>query len=339
LRQRGDTEDAAQVARRTLRTGDPEQANVMLAQTYARHRPRIGGSSEHFWFSLSTAEAGSICTDDMRHSMSFRTRVEPLYRVTVGSVGRGTTTIRCGREENRFGPGDVLLYPYGGFDIQWDHFDQGLLRTPIETVAELAAQSTGTDPGRFQFLGTRPVSPAMAAHWRSMATFVHRRLSDDDSAILHPLVLAQTESIVAAALLSVFPNTTLTLAHPAPEGQVGPAALRRAVAYIDAHAGQPLTVGTIAASVGIGPRALQRAFARHRDTTPMGYVRRVRLENAHRELRRADPGSGQIVTRIARRWGFAKPARFAADYQRAYGVSPHQTLRADPKSHDESGSE
>ena len=323
-----DTEGMAKVARHTVRTRDPVLAQVVMAETYARHRPLISGSSAEFRFSFSTAETGPICVDAMRHSMSFRAGVEPLYDLTAGSVAEGTTTICCGGEEERFGPGDVLLYPYGaGYDIQWTNFDQGLLRVRFEAVAELAAQSTGTDPGQFRFLGMRPVSPAMAAHWRSVAAFVHREMAGDEPAIVHPLVLAETEHVVAAAALSVFPNTTLTVAHAMPEGQVGPAALRRAAAYIDAHAGQPLTLGDIASSVGVGPRALQRAFARHRDTTPMGYLRRVRLENAHRDLRRADPGSGDSVTRIARRWGFGKPARFATDYQRVYGVSPDQTLR------------
>jgi AraC-like DNA-binding protein len=330
LQQSGGSEGAGMVTRRALRTRDPERAHELITQTYTRIRPRISGGSEGFRFSLSTADAGPICADTMRHSMNFRAGAEPLYRLTAGLVAAGITTIRCGREEERFGPGDLALYPYGmGYEAQWNHFDQDLLRLRFEAVAELAAQSTGTDPGRFRFLGMRPISPAMAAHWRSVASFVHRELSRDEPAMLHPLVLAETENMVAAALLSVFPNTMLTVAHAKPEGQAGPAALRRAVAYIDAHAGQSITLGDIAANVGVGPRALQRAFARHRDTTPTGYLRRVRLENAHRDLQRADPGSGVTVTQIARRWGFGTPARFAADYQGVYGVPPQQSLRAD----------
>jgi AraC-like DNA-binding protein len=340
LRQGSDSEGAAKVARQTVRTRDPERAYEVIAETYARLRPRISGSSEEFRFSLSTADAGLICADAMRHSMSFRAGVEPLYCLTAGSVVGGTLTIRRGCEEERFGPGDVLLYPYGvGHDVQWDRFDQGLLRMRFAAVADLAAQSTGTDPGRFRFLGMRPISPAMAAHWRSVATFVHRELAGDEPPMLHPLVLAHTENVVAAAALSVFPNTTLTGAHPTPEGQVGPAALRRAVAYIDTNAGKPITLTDIASGVGVGSRALQRTFARHRDTTPMRYLRRVRLENAHRDLQRADPGSGDSVTRIARRWGFGNPGRFATRYQHVYGQPPHQTLRADSASHEESCSE
>jgi len=50
---------------------------------------------------------------------------------------------------------------------------------------------------------------------------------------------------------------------------------------------------------------LQRAFRQYRDTTPMGYLRRIRLDHAHRELLTADPSRGDTVSAIAARWGFA----------------------------------
>jgi transcriptional regulator GlxA family with amidase domain len=179
----------------------------------------------------------------------------------------------------------------------------------------------------FRFLGMRAVSPAMGQYWRSVAAFVHRELAAQWSTTIPPLVLAQTEATVAAAALAVFPNTTLTAGSGAPVGRVGSVALRRAVAYIESHAGEAITVLDIAAGAGVGVRALQHAFAHHYETTPMGYLRRVRLERAHRELQAADPG-GDTVAQIARRWGFADPGRFAALYRDTYGANPRPTLRA-----------
>ena len=72
---------------------------------------------------------------------------------------------------------------------------------------------------------------------------------------------------------------------------------------------------------------LQLAFARHLGLAPMAYVRRVRLEGAHRELQAADPTTGDTVAAIAARWGFGKPDRFAAVYRATFGVAPSHTLR------------
>ena len=142
-----------------------------------------------------------------------------------------------------------------------------------------------------------------------------------------PLVAEEMIRTAAVAALHVFPNTTMTRQHTPGPGAVGPPALRRAVAFIDANAHRPVTLSDIAAAAGTGSRAIQVAFRRHYDTTPLGYVRRVRLEHAHRDLQAGDPTRGDTVAAIAARWGFAKPDRFAAYYRAAYATLPSHTLR------------
>jgi transcriptional regulator GlxA family with amidase domain len=87
-------------------------------------------------------------------------------------------------------------------------------------------------------------------------------------------------------------------------------------------------VTRIAEAVGVTPRALQYGFARHLGASPMGYLRRVRLEHAHRELQVASPGGGTTVKQVARRWGFANAGSFAVRYRSIYGQPPSQTLRS-----------
>jgi hypothetical protein len=168
------------------------------------------------------------------------------------------------------------------------------------SVAKLAAATTDSDPATFRFLGMRPVSPAMGQYWRTLMVYLDRELAAAQPAIGQPLVLAQTEVMLAAAALAVFPNTSVASGSRARFGR---------------------------ASAGVGARALQLSFAGHYGSTPMGYLRRVRLDRAHCELQAADPARGDTVGQVARRWGFAKRSRFAASYRRAYGVSPSHTLR------------
>jgi AraC-like DNA-binding protein len=60
----------------------------------------------------------------------------------------------------------------------------------------------------------------------------------------------------------------------------------------------------------------------------MGYLRRVRLDGAHRDLQDADPTAGATVAAIAARWGFGPTTRFTSSYQEQYGALPSHTLRA-----------
>ncbi|WP_420843129.1 helix-turn-helix domain-containing protein [Cryptosporangium phraense] len=74
-------------------------------------------------------------------------------------------------------------------------------------------------------------------------------------------------------------------------------------------------------------RAVQNAFRRHYDTTPLGYLRQIRLDRARRELQAADPSAGDTVAAIALRWGFGAPGRFSHAYRARYGQPPSRTLR------------
>ncbi|MFF0744302.1 helix-turn-helix transcriptional regulator [Streptomyces sp. NPDC004111] len=105
-----------------------------------------------------------------------------------------------------------------------------------------------------------------------------------------------------------------------------PVILRRAIAHIEEHAHTDLSVADIAESAHVSVRTVQCAFRRHLDTTPMGYVRRVRLAHAHAELVAAGAGSETTVTAVAARWGFFQPGRFASVYRGVYGCLPHETL-------------
>jgi transcriptional regulator GlxA family with amidase domain len=88
----------------------------------------------------------------------------------------------------------------------------------------------------------------------------------------------------------------------------------------------PYTVGRLAELAGVSTRSLQEGFRRYKGTSPMAYLREVRLARAHEDLRRMDHPATS-VSDVAHRWGFLHLGRFAADYRAKYGVSPSQTLR------------
>lgn len=107
-----------------------------------------------------------------------------------------------------------------------------------------------------------------------------------------------------------------------------PATLRRALTYLEEHAGEDVEVADVAAAAGVGVRGLQMVFRRWRDTTPLGQLREIRLARAHEDLRAADAHGGRTVADIIARWRFTHPGRFSVTYRRRYGCSPSETLRS-----------
>ena len=240
--------------------------------------------------------------------------------------GKGTFT--RSREQLRFARGDVILLASGErFMTDMYDFAYALVRISPQTLTALAEEYTGLPPGSMRIESMAPASRAARVRWSQTSAFICYQLLDSPSAGISPIVAKEMVRLAAATVLDVFPSTAMTAAHTPGPSRVPPATARRAAAFLKAHAEQPVTVAEVAEVAGVTPRSLQYAFRRHYETTVMGYLRQIRLEQAHRQLQAADPTAGATVAAIARRWGWASPASFASTYHRQYGQAPSVTLR------------
>ncbi|WP_419174316.1 helix-turn-helix domain-containing protein [Desulfosediminicola sp.] len=102
--------------------------------------------------------------------------------------------------------------------------------------------------------------------------------------------------------------------------------VRKVEEFLEANAGNPLDMKTVALATGHSLRSIYRSFQRERGYTPSEFLRKVRLENVRRRL--LCPAPDDSVTRIAYEFGFAHLGRFAGLYKKAYGESPGDTIKA-----------
>lgn len=77
---------------------------------------------------------------------------------------------------------------------------------------------------------------------------------------------------------------------------------------------------------GVSERLLLGGFRQHLGVSPMKYLRLVRLENAHLDLKELSPENSH-VTEVALGAGFTQLGKFSADYKRRFGESPSETLK------------
>jgi AraC-like DNA-binding protein len=238
-------------------------------------------------------------------------------------VRRGSGVVTTRREELHYSSGDVYLAPPSDpYEGVLGDTEFAVLQIPWHAARDLAEEKTGLPASELRFLGMGPVSAARRRLLASTVEFISGQLVTSGAAEVPALVAQEMTSLAAAAFLETFPNSSMTVPYLPGPGWVAPATVRRAVAFIDAHAGQPVTTADIAAVAGVTIRALQYAFRRHYDTTPTGYLRRVRLEHARLDLDNAAPGDGVTVAAVARKWGWASQAQFAAAYQQRFGMPP-----------------
>ena len=168
----------------------------------------------------------------------------------------------------------------------------------------------------------RPVD-GWTASLAQVVRLVYGELAEPDGGIAKLRAAESAERLLLELMLEALPHNysrALDDEIPAPK----PGHVRRAIDYIHAHAAQPMTVGDIAAAAGVPVRTLQRGFRETCGDTPMGYLRNLRLDRAHRLLLSA-PHLG--VTRIALDCGFSHLGKFAAAYRARFGEAPSATAR------------
>ncbi|MEU4693908.1 AraC family transcriptional regulator [Actinoplanes sp. NPDC023714] len=310
------------IERTEMCSQEPGEVYQLIARRYVDHRSRILGRPDDFTFRSASAYAGGMTVDHIGWEATMAINADPFDSVLIVSVLDGRFDVTSGRDNRRAEQGEALMYlPGVPPDVVMDRMTYRVAQFPL-SLAERVADRLGVKAGDFRFERMTPVSPAMNRRWMATMTYLTRLFSGPEPAVTHPLVLTAALETAAAAAVAVFPNTTMTLDYIAGPGHAGTASLRRAIAYIDAHAAEPIRPEQIAAAAGLSVRGLQEAFRRHHDTTPGAYLRRVRMERAHQELLAAGPADGETVAAIARRWGFAATRGFAAEYRRTFGRPP-----------------
>jgi len=254
--------------------------------------------------------------------------LEPADAPTAVTVTRGCGTMTTAREEHHYTRGGAFMLPVDLTSATLLR-DSGfaLLRVPWPVARSLAEERTGLPATDLRFESVAPVSAERQAVWARTAEFVCAQLVTSGTSGISPVLAHELTRMAAAVMLDTFPNTAMTAGYAAGPGWVPSAAVRRAAAFIEAHADQSLTLADIAAAAGVTGRALQSAFRRYYDTTPVGYLRQARLERAYTELQDADPVTGVTVAAVARRWGWTSPSQFTTAYQRRFGEPPSRTLR------------
>jgi len=91
------------------------------------------------------------------------------------------------------------------------------------------------------------------------------------------------------------------------------------------HADEPLSILEVCCRVGTSRRKLNYCFQDVLGTTPIKYLRSLRLNSVRRAIRQAAPGV--TIQDIASHWGFWHLSQFAQDYKHLFGELPSDTLR------------
>jgi AraC-like DNA-binding protein len=318
------------VRRQQLHSRDPAEITSYLNRVYSadvrlqalgrRRGLRLG--LEH-----SRTGSGSFALEDIRQDGDveiYADATTPCLVVLWTVEGRAESHVHG--QDGLAAPGQMLIGSTTVAPVRVRTSDATMKSLVLDRtlLAKAAADLAPERPPNVSFTGVEPVSEGAGRALTAARRYVETVLAEDGLAT--PLVLAAAGRLLAATALSAFPNAVGSSdgSHDRSDGH--PVLLRRAMGYMEEHAAEDLGIGDVASAVYVTPRALQYMFRRHLDSTPMAYLRRVRLDHVHRDLITGNRGA-TTVTATAARWGFAHTGRFAVLYRETYGQSPHVTLR------------
>ncbi|MGE0214794.1 AraC family transcriptional regulator [Mycolicibacterium sp.] len=314
------------------RTVDPDRAEKAIAGFLSPHRLTVHDEGGHFAAMGRVAEAGpvSLCLMSYGQEVAVDRPAQDDPYVAVLIPLRGQLLVRVDGTEFVATPRDHLAAVAQGdrVHLRWSK-DSCVLTLRADRTA-LQTALLGLSP-RAETAALKVDSAKLAGAQRQALIGAAATLMQafdtcrPDQGLPRRLARRLSEHALSTMLLTISHNHT-----PAVYSPCEPVTSRNLRTVIDLVHGEDraeLTVGDLAAALGITTRALELAFRRELNTTPNAYLLRTRLDRAHEELQRADARDGTTVTAVAVKWGFANAGRFAKRYRQVFGVAPSEQLR------------
>ena len=281
---------------------------------------------------------------------SFRHRVEDIGPITLSDIDIGSefcanggeqrstyfvTVVRHGRLEvlRAAGPAvtiageAAIISPQEDTTVRWTAGTKALcLQIDRHTIEEALSDALGRQTvAHVEFGPTLSTTTTAGRAWTTMLAMLTQQFLHRDGVLHRPMTaMPFIDSLVRGLLIAAdHPHR-----HEVDDGRCRhsmPKTIRTAIDIIEARPHLPMTVSSLAAQSNISVRSLQQGFRRTLGTTPMAYLREVRLRRAHRALLDSDPTTATVLS-IANQWGFTNIGRFAAMHAARYGETPSTTL-------------
>lgn len=312
-------------------TADVDEAADQIGRIFCPHRLQptqaraAGFSAQHNCaafdgFSINyVAYGGSVTIDPGCLERFFLVQI-PLA---------GAAAVRAGCRELETAPSSCasLLSPTLPTRMVWAHCAQLILLLDRRLVEQRAAALSGRAACTVEFEPAihldRPAARGLSAKLDELMRLAER-LGPDGK--LSAIASADWREALLDHLLNHQPHG---LSEPirtfSGRAERLPRPLRSARDCLEASACEPLDLAQLAASAGIGIRALQLGFRRYFGVSISEMLLDIRLANLNARLSHAAPDAS--ITDIAFDLGFTHLSRMAGAYRAKFGEAPSATLR------------
>ncbi|MGD9961335.1 AraC family transcriptional regulator [Nocardioides sp.] len=309
-------------------TDDRDEAERIVTELYLPNRLDLTKGSARLGMEVTGLRLGSLIVGRLSYGRRVRLSTADAENFHVNITLRGRANSRSGAcEPVMTGPGEGLVFsPEAPASMSWSADCEQLClmiaRGRLEAELEHLLGRSVRDRLSFDF--SADLQSPLGRRWRTVLSLLVDELDDPTDVGRDPRVGRHVEALVLDGLLlgqSHSHTDAVTRERPVRLG----GAIKQAVELIEERPSEPWTTVRLATAVHMSVRALQEGFHRDLATSPMRYLRQVRLRRAHEALQAAD-GHATTVRAIAVSLGILHMGRFAAAYRNAFGEAPSATL-------------
>lgn len=313
---------------RLIRTSDHAEARNRLERVLGPHQLVLsGGSLENLC--LHVCQFGSVLLSYVSLGASAQIELADArssYLVQLPLGGHAQVRLRDERVLAIRQIGAVIS-PYDPASVQYSADCRQLIitldRRSLEAHTRSLVHSRLSEPLRFEL--AMNFAAGRARDWHESLKSMVELADKHDGLLDHPSVVADMERSLMTGLLIAQPNTYSSQLHSQATGEErSPAG--QAILLIKTYPERDHTVASLAESVGVSVRTLEKEFQRRVGIPPNAYLRDVRLERVREELI-ATAGETKRISAVASRWGLHHFGRFARAYYLKYHEKPSETLQ------------
>jgi AraC-like DNA-binding protein len=309
-------------------TCDLDHAIEYMTGVLAEHTLAFLPRERHLDFHHRQAKLGPVVVNLMEYGAGIMVDAPPftdfyLLQFTLN----GWCQIWQNKIDTVLPAGSVtIVNPFPGFKKAWMPGTRQLfLRIDKRLVQREFQAWTGVDEvGEIEFQLSPINDMAKVGTLTRYVRMLCDDLRDEKSDLAHPLVCDRIASGLISILLTSIPHNQTRLVE-AVTRPAAPFFVRRVEQFIEEHARDAIRLADLTGVAGVSTRALHMGFRHFRNTTPMAYLRSIRLELARTELAQIGRQGGSVAA-VATLLGFANLGRFARDYQARFGELPSETL-------------
>lgn len=314
-----------------VRAATPDEAEGAVAKVYLSNRLE-SLEPGRLNMRLAAARLGTTTAGQLGYGRRMRLVTEEAENVHVNTPLTGAVVSRVGGSAPLVTTSSsAAVFPAGErADIEWSSDGVQLcLMVSTATLETELEELVGHDVRRpLQLPFHMSLTTPEGRVWRNMVNLISHELVSGGRLLKHPFAGRQLERTLLDVLLLGHPHNHVDELHR-PALPAVPAAIGRAVDLLHEHPAEPWSSSALARAVRVSLRSLQGGFHKHVGKPPMAYLRALRLNGIHEELKRATPAT-TTVEAVAYRWGMLHMGRFAAAYRETFGVLPSQTLKTPP---------